>query len=233
MSRTTASVVALAMLTATSALLSSCGGPTKKYIIPGDVEVDPNNPRFLKASFTVADQVAGSPIGLSSHGTGGACLVADLNRWNIPDKGYGPNGIIYQSPYLHGKCDYNDQCQNGLDAGWYGYCIENSCWTRPAPDADYCVRSANLNGGKPWALGQRIPIPFRGGFADARHVYVNDKVISPIEGVTPSGGKNRTSIKWRVHTCLNAAEGDIDNKACARSRAKPAERLHTDGHVRE
>ncbi|MBA3525380.1 MAG: hypothetical protein H0T82_00430 [Sphingomonas sp.] len=75
-----------------------------------------------------------SGSGIVTPGTGGACLIADLNVIGLP----GVRG---------GVCSSDKQCTDALQrqraggspyAEWFSYCVSGRCWTRPGGRAQYC-----------------------------------------------------------------------------------------------
>ena len=129
---------------------------------------------------------------IRSEGAGGGCLVADLNFLDIPGRAVTP-GV--------GQCDIDAECRDGLPAGrgWIGYCIENTCWTRPGGQKAFCMLSKDDNGGKPWPTGNAyyaasVKVSVR-KVGDA----VEDSIDDLYSQIDPG-----TEIRWRMTTCLSS-----------------------------
>lgn len=124
--------------------------PVNKVIVPGAIEFSNG-----KITGTFVMTTTGGPDSFLSNGTGGACLVADLNGSNIPDTRQLPNG----------KCTKDSDCQRNLpreglfQSEWYGYCdtkVEHNCWVRPGPgdpDGDLCNKQPDT----PWGENVKHP----------------------------------------------------------------------------
>ncbi len=105
-----------------------------KTIAAGEIEVTdrstggPGGGRRaeITGSFTITTVPAGqqNPEAIPSLGHGGACLIADLNRFtqrNLPQ-----------------SCSSNADCSDNLPAAWFAYCVEEQdggaaagkCWIR-------------------------------------------------------------------------------------------------------
>jgi hypothetical protein len=165
----------------------------KKKIWPN--AVDFSNGKIV-GSFVVTTTVDSDPTSISSTGSGGACLFADLNYRNIPVT-------------KDGKCTDDSQCQAGLphpglffgETEWASHCDkdgEHNCWVRPGPDGpDLC----NKQPFTPWEVNKK-----------------HDSNIEPFDLSTPKYERMATDIgalsvsffemypepvRWRVVACLN------------------------------
>jgi hypothetical protein len=171
----------------------------------GQVLASASEPFMLKASFQLSPTQAG-PAGIASLGSGGACLIADLNAINLPN----------DTP----SCTADAQCQKGLPQGHFGYCVANKCWVRPGPPTQMCDRTID-RGGVPFALGQHW-LPPKDSASGATHIDV-----SHVYRLPGAAGKQ---FGWRVHSCLNGLKADGNsNSACAN---QPGEKQIDDGPVR-
>ena len=150
----------------------------------------------LRGDFVVKE---GSPSvrSIKSHGTGGACYVADLEFADWPqNKNSGKyDGRCTENWECHPckadgkKC--NDKLKAFPDAVWVGYCVredpsdaDGKCWVKTGGDSQ-CNKSNN-NGGAPWPIGQTQPMP---------------NLITNI-----GYGIDANRINWRVLTCLFAID---------------------------
>lgn len=130
------------LLAGLSAALAGCGGNEQQAAVrlvnePGKVELlsQPNSDgNQIWTTFTI--KASTHPTAIESPGTGGACLVADLNAFNLPVMPAGPR-----------SCTLNADCQSGLNvagtptAGWVGYCDidgDKKCWVRPGTQPGLC-----------------------------------------------------------------------------------------------
>jgi hypothetical protein len=146
----------------------------EKTIDAGDIElfVGPLSSE-IKGSFTVSTPKVKRRT-IPSQGTGGACLVANLN----PGK---PN----MSGIPGGRCSKNSDCQQSLNPGWAGYCDQGTgiCWVRPGTAEQFCNLSRFVTPPTPpiiWEDGIKYPTP---------KLYF--QLRSP------------SAIDWRVVACLN------------------------------
>ena len=158
--------------------------PTAKKITAGEVKFSRETPnkRFVKGSFKVTEGGQGA---IPSYGTGGACLIADLNKFNMP-------------PRVNGQrrtCSQLSDCQDGLPSGGFGYCAdaadgtaEKICWIRPGPDTLLCDKSIFHNPPTVWPLGV-------------------DHQLTPVD-VSASDLLPQLSgpVRWRVVACLNGKD---------------------------
>ena len=182
------------------------------------VQVQGANPLTIHGSFYVgpalvrAEDVPGSGSTqpdvpqqiVASHGTGGACLIADLNFKGIPELGNQCQADLDCTKAIPQKYtgDYTDENNNKKTRGWHSYCVAGTCWTRPGPQGSHCWISAIHNGGNPWSTGSHQ----FGPPAVSTSVYTIADMYRElaIEG----------SVKWRIHTCLNGSGITSDNTAC-------------------
>lgn len=172
-----------------------------------DRQLGPKGVRNLRASFTI--NKSSSPEAIASKGNGGACLIADLNRFDIPRRA--PPGATAAAG-LTGPCTSNDQCRSALTAPqraaqWSSYCLEESptqvtgsavvpartsCWTRPGNPHNYCtVEPTRFR-----ADGEVVAVPL--GVAD---------LYPP--------GSDGAGTRWRLIACLNGLSDGKANTACA------------------
>jgi len=188
----------------------------------GDIQVLSTAPLTIQGSFYIGppDQVVDVPghgqtvlksqwPTILSHGTGGACLIADLNDdLNIPPK----------SPMSYnGQCQTDDDCHKamvfltlppGRNTAWSSYCVENTCWTRPGLQATHCLTSKVQGKGAAlppghYTFGPDPSDPTNYRIADF-YAEFHDRIVKP--------------ITWRVHACLNGSGGITgDNGACGRA----------------
>jgi hypothetical protein len=169
--------------------LHASGDPQILRNIGGPIEVEGNR---IRGTFVIA--LAQLPEGVNSTGTGGACLIADLNSVAIPQNG--------------GACHDDDDCTELPadvttdlpieDQRWYSYCVKpegqpvGRCWTKAG--GAYCNKSPTA----PWSLGPH-PVPV--SFVDMTAVFQRTGM---------------SAIAWRVHTCLNPYNAALgkDNPWC-------------------
>ncbi len=97
-----------------------------KKISAGAIEFSPEyGPAGHKLVGSFKISTSPSQNAIRSNGTGGACLVADLNRFDKPTRA--SNG-------QNRKCTKNSDCKAGLPSSWSGYCDVDggkTCWVRP------------------------------------------------------------------------------------------------------
>ncbi len=185
----TRKVIVLCALAAVSALgwTGRLQTPGKK-ITAGVIKFSPaSNPRTLQGSFRISTSPSQNAI--RGNGTGGACLVADLNRFGIPAMPTGQNR----------KCTKNSDCTVGLPARWSGYCDvdrEKTCWVRPGPgNAELCNKSPL----EPWEEDLDHPsntMPF--DLAKPR--YPEHAPLESFSRVYPG------PVRWSVVACLNGSD---------------------------
>ena len=191
-----------------------------KKISAGAIELSPAiNPHELQGSFMISTSFSKDAI--PSNGTGGACLVADLNRFNFPTLSGGQSR----------KCTKNSDCLVGLPARWSGYCDvdgKRTCWVRPGPDNDdLCNKSPFV----PWdedVEHETGKIPF-------------DLSMPRYPELTPLESFSSTypgPIRWRILACLNGKdlvwdpESGKNMPACAAKGASNQERMLIFGPLR-
>ena len=131
----------------------------------------------VTGTFTFERDDAG---GIASNRFGGACLVADLTRQHIGQRACATDldchPVVEQRP---------GQASVPAPAVYEGYCLGSGertdhkiCWTRPGPQAKYCLTSKQLGGPlqpKAYAL--------------------------PVVEADPTG--KGLPVRWRIHGCLN------------------------------
>ena len=214
-SKTLVVLVAAAAFAPLLAMADPPADPGKDLTIHAEnIQVQGTNPRTILGSFYIGPPVAGPGHGkkkstvptILSHGTGGACLIADLNFKGIPDLG--------------GRCTTNAACTDAIPEkykkDWYGYCVAGTCWTRPGPQSSLCLIHSRKNGAAPWSTGShQIPTSPAG-------------IVDTYRELGIGGNK---PVKWRVHACMNGSDGPVDNIDCADdgSTGKSLNRLIDDG----
>jgi hypothetical protein len=167
-----------------AAALSGCGGNDKQAATvrlvnePGKVELlnPPNTPgNQIWATFVMSEST--HPTAIESPGTGGACLLADLNGFNLPNMASPRN------------CTKNADCQAGLNdvtagtGGWWGYCDiegDKKCWVRPGIPPKLCKKGALTKD------------------------TVNE---TPHYDLDTFKARFPGSIRWRAAACLNGFDG--------------------------
>ncbi len=166
---------------------------SQKTISAGDVEIIPVNVggppserrAQLKGSFTITTVPPGqeNADAIPSYGTGGACLVAQWEKFNLPPVA---------------SCSRNSDCVIPSDkqGKWFGYCdeIEGTCWVKPG-GKKLCNRSPDHDNA-PWAPG-------------TYYIPINPYYVVGTPGLgSPSPGPNvyQGPIKWRVVACLNGGD---------------------------
>ncbi len=161
-----------------------------------DTSISPTQGK-ISGSFTVTSVPLwpGNEDAIRSHGTGGACLVAEWGKFNLPPPILPPGQT---------RCTENSQCTSALpqdkkDKKWHGYCDtdgkdgdDGQCWVRPGPPTseELCNKSPFYTPPKIWANGT---------YPATKQDYIVPKF--------PGG------IKWRVVACLmriNPATGEDD-----------------------
>jgi hypothetical protein len=169
----------------------------------------------LRGDFLVKEGNPNDPT-ILSHGTGGACYIADLEVAEYPRK-KNPTGY-YGDCADSSECNPCPQevggCNNKLlgwpGPGWHGYCIREDpgsalgkCWVRPGGVLSHCLRSIDKDG-KPWPVGERQDLP-----------VINADIGFGIDPAT---------VAWRVLTCLNAYDPNLpykDGGGCPLTRTGP------------
>lgn len=153
---------------------------------PGPVTPSGNDKFELTGSFIVSPDPVASPVQNTSHGSGGACIVADLAKHGAPELSctssaqcHSAWGSYYQANLSNPNFD-----AAAFGGGANGTCIANRCWYRPATQAAACVRRAPPAN---WEVGQHKfgPVSFR----HVAKMYGDD-----------------AKIDWRVATCANRAQ---------------------------
>jgi len=213
-------------------LAGGCGDP-EYVIVPGKPTQGPSAAtpvsavagkqdfRTLSGSFRIVESSA--PDAIASARRGGACLIADLNHLNIPDKA--------AESLVGGSCNSDAECtaalsEDQIEKKWSSYCVaekervtpggvvpaKRSCWTRPGSQPAYC----NVNGlERP--LDQAIAIP-----ADAKDLPEGAK-----PGIARPFPLHEGGVKWRLRACLNGADA-TSGPPCA---GHPGTKLVVDGPV--
>ncbi len=183
-------VIVFCTVVGTLGLIAWATGPqvARKRIHAGTIEWSPaSNSNTLQGSFKISSSPSSNAI--PSNGTGGACLIADLNRFGFPQ----------MPPDQNGRCTKNSDCAMGLPARWSGYCDverEKTCWVRPGPDnEDLCNKSPF----QPWEEGVDHPV--------GKIPFDLSKLRYP--ELTPSKSFSTTypgQVRWRVVACLNGKD---------------------------
>ena len=182
-----------------------------KTISAGDIVFTPVTPSAanspakaqIKGSFTIATVPPGqeNADAIPSYGTGGACLVAEWEKFGL------------QQPA--GGCSTNQQCREKIPVdkrgstdkpdGWYGYCDtdgkdgdDGKCWLKPG-GKKLCDRSID-HGMAPWGNGPH-------------EIPMNPYYVPAAPGSTPTASSHtiRESIDWRVVACLNGIKPNGDD----------------------
>lgn len=173
--------------------LAGCSGnerePAQVRLVnePGRVELAalPNSAgNEIWTTFTIKEST--HPTAIASPGTGGACLVADLNSFDMP---------VMSDPQR--RCTKNADCQGGIvnqpgspTEGWFGYCDidgDKKCWMRPGKQLQLCKI-----GPQPQNVSIETPRLPLAGF----------KAAYP------------GPVRWRAVACLNGYNGST-NRDCS------------------
>jgi hypothetical protein len=167
--------------------------PANKKIWPNAVDFSGGK---ITGSFVIT--TTGGPDSLLSNGAGGACLLVDLNRFNIPDT----------SGLADGKCTENSECQLNLPRGglleseWHGYCDpdEQVCWVRPGGpnDPDLC----NKQPFTPWSETTKHSSNTE-PFNLSKPRYEVSEAGLPGENLLSFSQVYPGPVRWRVAACLN------------------------------
>ena len=186
---------------------ANTSGPTSEKLVmrAGQIISNNANPRQLRGSFQLVPAQSG-PDPLESLGSGGACLIVDLNAINIPSSG--------------AQCTSDAQCSGGMPQGGSGYCVQQRCGVRPGPPRPWCDRSAD-HGGAPFPKGQHWLPPGDGSGPPA---------TIDVSAVYALPGAQGRQFDWRVHSCLNGLDstGTKSNAACG---GGPGQKQVDDGPV--
>ena len=191
-----------------------------KKISAGAIELSPAiNPHLLQGSFMISTSF--SKAAIPSNGTGGACLVADLNRFDFPALSGGQNR----------KCTKNSDCMAGLPARWSGYCDvdrERICWVRPGPDSnDLCNKSPF----EPW----KEDVDHPAGTMPLDLSKPRYPGLAPLESFSST---YPGPVRWRILACLNGKdlawdpESGENKPACAAKDASDQKRRLVFGPIR-
>lgn len=136
------------------------------------------NAHQIQGSFKLS--VSPSRNAILSNGTGGACLVANLNQVNA--KRGKPRIPV---------CTQRSDCMPGTIAGEVSYCdakagTAGECWVKPSgPASTLCNRSLDYSPLRIWSPSQDYDTPKDGPY-----------VVPP----------EYRGVKWRVISCLNAMD---------------------------
>lgn len=187
-----------------------------KKIIPGGV-VSPGkmygstylvNPAAIVGSFKVENSTLEAG-GIKTNGTGGACLVADLNEFGLPRMS-NPDRM----------CSKNSECQSFYPTmaqeGFVGYCDykgDHKCWVRPGDGPDLCNRSKDYTSPKIWDVNVHYPASQKQfGFTAPRYAFESVPLTSPagarivLRSFMDTYYKHDKGIRWRVVACLNGTD---------------------------
>lgn len=191
----TRKVIAFCAIAAIGTLgLIAWGQPTpRRKISAGAIKFSPaTNPPKLQGSFKISTSPSQNAI--RSNGTGGACLVADLNRFDKPTRA--SNG-------QNRKCTKNSDCKAGLPSSWSGYCdvdVGKTCWVRPGPgNAELCNKSLNYTPPRVWEEDVDHPSNTT-PFDLAKPRYPEHAPLESFSRVYPG------PVRWRVVACLNGKD---------------------------
>lgn len=156
----------------------------EKTIEAGDIVVSQvSNTSEIKGSFKVYTPWLKHNNTILSKGTGGACLVANLNPIypGVPD--------ISGVPRTR-RCSLNSECQKGLETGWFGYCDAGAgtgiCWVKPGGD-EFCNKSN---------MPPEFPPP----------IIWQDGITNTVPKSTHYFQASTSNIHWRVVACLNGID---------------------------
>jgi hypothetical protein len=150
----------------------------------------------LTGFFTVAPDPVVAGIQDTSHGSGGACIVADLAKHGAPALSCTTNAQCSQAWVDYNQANLDNPNYDAAAFGVVpnGHCVANRCWYRPADAA--CQRRPFPN---VWSFGQHEVGPI--DFAHVARMYGQD-----------------AKIDWQVITCANRAQSDgTDAPSCAQS----------------
>jgi len=166
-----------------------------KKISAGAIEFSPEyGPAGHKLVGSFKISTSPSQNAIRSNGTGGACLVADLNRFDKPTRA--SNG-------QNRKCTKNSDCKAGLPSSWSGYCDVDggkTCWVRPGPgNAELCNKSLNYTPPRVWEEDVDHPSNTT-PFDLAKPRYPEHAPLESFSRVYPG------PVRWRVVACLNGID---------------------------
>jgi hypothetical protein len=163
------------------------------------------NPDELQGSFKISTSF--SKTAIPSDGTGGGCLVADLNAFHIPRIPADPDW----------KCSRNSDCQE-LPSGWAGYCDANgerTCWVRPGPrdDEHLCNKSPLVA----WREGiyPSNEKPFNFSAPYSRSPQLDGSV-----GLRSFSATYPGPVRWRVVACLNGIHPETGKTKYANAKGE-------------
>lgn len=138
----------------------------------------------------------GYSLGLHTHGTGGACLVA------LPDE-IGLGGLVANQCSNSSGCnppqfDPKSPKYNPNYEGYSGYCNASEtsggqCWVRPGDGAHFCNRSKDYLTPVPWPAGVK---------EFANRAPLNASVFHSVR----LGKEQAQYVHWRVVACLNGID---------------------------
>lgn len=181
------SLCALAIGSSLSIAAAQPLSPTPYRVFrPGPVIPSGNDKFELTGIFTVAPDPVASSVQETSHGSGGACIVADLAKHGAPELSCTSSSQCHSAwaSYHQANLSNANFDAAAFGAGANGACIANRCWYRPATQVAACVRRFPPNA---WEIGHHKfgPISFR----HVAQMYGND-----------------AKIDWQVATCANRAQ---------------------------
>jgi len=175
------------------------GQPTpRRKISAGAIKFSAaTNPPKLQGSFRISTSPSRNAI--PSNGIGGACLVADLNQFDIPRMSSGQDR----------KCTKNSDCNEGLRTGWSGYCDadgERTCWVRPGHGTtELCNKSVDYAPPNVWEEDTKHPsntTPF-----DLSKPRYPGKLTQGKRNALESFSRAFPGpVRWRVVACLNGID---------------------------
>jgi len=192
---------ALPPLVCILAVAAVLAAPEKRTITPGPIEFQrvprPNgrvsvNTNKIYGSFVVSPSTA--PDAKLSIGTGGACLIADLNRFDYPKRDRRGRAR---------KCSENGDCQTGLPGSWWGYCDskgEKICWVRPGPDNfQFCNKSVLYDSVRIWEDNKKHDSNKSFDLSAPRYPWRRGPDLVNLSFWQRFPGP----VRWRVVACLN------------------------------
>lgn len=171
-----------------------------KKISAGSIEFSPEySPAGHKLVGSFRISTSSSTNAIPSNGTGGACLVADLNQFDIPRMSSGQDR----------KCTKNSDCNEGLRTGWSGYCDadgERTCWVRPGHGTtELCNKSVDYAPPNVWEEDTKHPsntTPF-----DLSKPRYPGKLTQGKRTALESFSRAFPGpVRWRVVACLNGID---------------------------